>query len=1103
MLLVTCVATSPNLQGEESEFTDASGQFFISNLPPGPYTLVFTYGGVTVRREGVEVYVGKVTQVNAKINTQATGETIVVHEKTPTIDAGSTKQGVTIEKDYMTNIPNRGRTYEGVLGAAAGAQNDDLGVSFSGSTSVENNYVVDGLNTTGLTYGTVGSPVLNNFISEIEVITGGYNAEFGRSTGGVVNVVTKSGSNEFHGSVWANVQPFEANRERISTAGSSISAHASLKDNVDFGFDLGGPIIKDKVWFYVGFAPIIGQTNVDRIVSTATDRQHNDVNYSKITDKNNDGSIDGDNNPATSSGPRCELDQNCESDGVPDLDRTTGFEHFEEVDRTRYVDTGTSYQFTAKVNFAVNPDNQGQVALTGTPSISHDVGYPAGTPTATQTNSTQLTTDLTAKWTSKFNNNKTQVDALFGWHRDKVDSQSINSTLPDSPSVSSLTTPLTEVFGDSSSFNYANLGGLGRNRDVAESDRVLRFCTDQGSDTDPTHLDPFKSIVNCPLSSYAYDSSGSVINREEGRVTGKLTLTQRVKALGHHQFKIGGDVENNTISQNRNLTGGRAFYGYSMYGLWDEFQFVKVRPTGKGLCSNFAAGGGLQPCDYLTTLPVNGGTFNWSGFVQDSWNIMPNLTLNAGLRYEQQKLNYAKAIQDTIDPVTGKAIGSDALHLTDLAAPRIGLIYDWTKEGRSKIYASWGRFYESIPLDINRRSFGGEATYDSYWDWSSQCGAPQTGANDPRLPSAPAGCPNMPSNTNVPAYDSLIGGSADNTYGIPAGVTLVMPGIKAQYMDEIVAGVEYELLEDLRVGASYQNRQLGRVIEDMSVDGAATYILGNPGSFDDGAKSDLMAQIASEQDPTRKMYLQNRLDMYEKIKGFPTPVRNYNAFEITAAKRFSRNFMVQGSYTYSVLSGNYPGLYSPDNGQLDPNITSEFDLIELLANRKGPLPQDRPHMFKLDGYYTFDLGKQGSITTGARLRAQSGQPENALGSHYAYGPNEAFILPRGAMGRTEFSTGADLHVAYARKIGDMEIQVSFELFNIFNQQTSAVVDNTYTGDYVDPIVGGTKADLPYLKTIDPNTVAATSQLAVKNLNFQNTIGRFSPLSGRFGVTLVF
>src|SRR5262249_50698408 len=151
-----------------------------------------------------------------------------------------------------------------------------------------------------------------------------------------------------------------------------------------------------------------------------------------------------------------------------------------------------------------------------------------------------------------------------------------------------------------------------------------------------------------------------------------------------------------------------------------------------------------------------------------------------------------------------------------------------------------------------------------------------------------------------------------------------------------------------------------------------------------------------------------RIDMFKKIKTFDKPRRDYNALQLTAFKRFSNNFFIQASYTYSKLEGNYPGLFSADNGQLDPNITSQYDLIELLANRDGPLPADRPHNLKFDGYYTFDLKEAGQITTGVRLRAQSGVPINTLGQHELYGPNESFILPRGEFGRTAFVSSADV-----------------------------------------------------------------------------------------------
>src|SRR6185312_14735289 len=207
------------------------------------------YADITVEHSGIHVGIGKVTPVFQKINqAQAGGEVVHITATAPTIDPTSTTQGITIDKNYIKNIPVPGRTFDATLGAAAGSQNDGVGVSFSGSSSLENQYYVDGVNTTGLTLGTVGSPVINDLIEEIEVITGGYNAEFGRATGGVVNVVTKTGSNEFKGSVFGYWQPGQLTAAAKVTPinAGSIDAKQDLAYQADFGFELGGPIIKDK-----------------------------------------------------------------------------------------------------------------------------------------------------------------------------------------------------------------------------------------------------------------------------------------------------------------------------------------------------------------------------------------------------------------------------------------------------------------------------------------------------------------------------------------------------------------------------------------------------------------------------------------------------------------------------------------------------------------------------------------------------------------------------------------------------------------------------------------------------------------------------------------
>ncbi len=175
---VTVIATSPSLQGTQSAVTDENGLYLVTTLPPGVYTVSYYYADATVNSNGVAVNANGTTTNNATINPDAgKSEVINIKAKAPSIDVTTTQQGLKITKEILAKLPVPGRSFEGAALQAAGTRGDGVGVSVSGSSSLENNYVVDGINTGSLALGTVGSPVINDFLEEIEVITGGYNAE--------------------------------------------------------------------------------------------------------------------------------------------------------------------------------------------------------------------------------------------------------------------------------------------------------------------------------------------------------------------------------------------------------------------------------------------------------------------------------------------------------------------------------------------------------------------------------------------------------------------------------------------------------------------------------------------------------------------------------------------------------------------------------------------------------------------------------------------------------------------------------------------------------------------------------------------------------------
>src|SRR5688572_27550762 len=151
-------------------------------------------------------------------------------------------------------------------------------------------------------------------------------------------------------------------------------------------------------------------------------------------------------------------------------------------------------------------------------------------------------------------------------------------------------------------------------------------------------------------------------------------------------------------------------------------------------------------------------------------------------------------------------------------------------------------------MDINDRSFGGEVRYEQQYDAGEQCGESD----------AAIGGVDGTNCAGVPGIDEQLSGSG----------VLIAPGLKPQYMDELLFGAEYEIADGLKIGVTYQNRRLGRVIEDVSVDGAATYIIANPGEWSRDEERALEEQIAATADDAERALLEAQLDQYRGIRIF-------------------------------------------------------------------------------------------------------------------------------------------------------------------------------------------------------------------------------------------
>lgn len=1019
---VVVTATSPALQGEQIVVSDASGTYRIPNLPPGVYTLRFEKEGFRPFARGdIQLRSDRTVRLNVDLLPEALkAEEVVVVGRAPTIDVGSSSTGVNVGSEFINNIAvvrpggknSATRSFESLAEIAPGAHSDQYGVSVNGTTSPENAYVIDGLSVNDPGYGILGTPLTVEFIKEVNVITGGYLPEYGRATGGIMNVVTKTGSNEFHGSVWGNFTPgaLQADTPPIERAGGSISTDTQLWNQGDFGAEIGGPILKDKLWFYAGFAPAFNREvlyrNINRLVPCTDD-------------------------DLASGAFGCSVD----AGQLTRVNQETGFDITERIEgeETQYFADSQTFQYIGKLTYLINQDHNLTLSVYGAPTTSggdgsfgfdQQDGLPevvniVGTYEAIAHRYRADSNDVALKYSGAFMDKRLLLDVTAGWHHQ------VAARLPS----------------DGSTIG-TNEGLAGLSAVIYRRNNPAPYSITDFEDVDPaacTATVNGEDIELCPLTTYVLGGPGFLQETLMDRYQMKAVGTYLLTGLGHHVIKAGIDLEHLNYENNKAYSGqtywretftGSAFDTLRQYGYLDSPNNAVVQA--------------------IQTAKSSSNT--WGAFIQDSWSVLDLFTVNAGFRYDQQTL-----IGD--DGEVGMVLGNQW-------SPRLGLIYDFTQEGRSKLYANYARFYESVPLNLVDRAFPGERSLFARYTAES---ATREGCN-PRDPAEQEGdCTN-------PDYRQPIFGGPNPDYFVLGGEKVVVdPNLQAQASDEWVIGGEYEVLPDARVGANYTRRYMVNVIEDMSRDEANTYFIGNPG--------------------------------FGIAQDFPRATRDYDAVTVFFNKTFSDLWLAQVSYTWADLRGNYAGLFRPETGQLDPNINSDFDLISLLDNRTGPLPGDRTHSFKAFAAKEFVLTGAMSVNLGLSYRTRSGTPLNYFGSHPIYGSDEVFVLPRGAGGRLPWRHDIDGHIGYTYRITkDNAVTVSADVFNIFNFQQVVGRDQRYTNADVlpiDPAVVTEGTNDEKLTQLVYTDGSAFDPIDDVNPNFKNVTAYQAPRVIRFGAKVTF
>jgi Carboxypeptidase regulatory-like domain/TonB dependent receptor/TonB-dependent Receptor Plug Domain len=268
---VTVEAVNTETGLRQSEVTDAQGFYRILNLPTGTYRVSATLDGfATATAESVRLLIGSTPTVNFTLQSARISETITVTSEAPTVEVTNTQIATTIQSEQLKNLPTPGTDFRQLVLLTPETRFDSErgNISISGQRGINTNVTVDGVDynnaffggNTGSAEGRAPLSLSEESIKEFSVITNGASAEFGRSGGGFVNVITKSGTNNLHGSAFYYNQPqslisdFAEGRlapGQTRPAGFTTKPADQKKDQ--FGGSLGGSIVHDKLFYFLSY----------------------------------------------------------------------------------------------------------------------------------------------------------------------------------------------------------------------------------------------------------------------------------------------------------------------------------------------------------------------------------------------------------------------------------------------------------------------------------------------------------------------------------------------------------------------------------------------------------------------------------------------------------------------------------------------------------------------------------------------------------------------------------------------------------------------------------------------------------------------------------
>jgi Carboxypeptidase regulatory-like domain len=1000
--------------------TDTAGRWVITGLTPGPYTISVTREGFEkTMAKAITVEINRTNSLSLVLQTGAVAQTVQVDATTTSIDTGSTALSSNLTSSFYSQVPvarNVGSLFYTAPGVANSGGSGTANPAIGGATGLENQYIADGVNITDAGYGGLGvwSPIYGSlgtglnltFVQEVQVKTGAFEPKYGKGDGGIVQIVTKSGGNAYHGALGIFFAPdaFSSGQRYADNYFQRVNVrgHIASEPQQDASAEIGGYVpgvhLKDKLFFYGAYNPALNKVywespSVSPFASNGAFTNKTTVNSwaAKVTFKLNDST-------------------SLDASAFADPSKTNGGYGVANEDTFPFfpqLNVGGNSTFS-HWNFGTRSET---VHLTSSLSPTWQLDISASAKrsyfTETPVNNVNFIEDFTgirqdAAYFAQgvqYIENPLLHDYGFGIDTEKTLNFHGQHTLSAGWGFTHSIYKLTKYYpGAQTPFPTTNISG-GQVANFTSNPALAGATANYAFNLLPAATDD-NGNVDCAPSRCPY-YNGTQVYLQQNR--GIFSSPNAETSSAYHAI-----YANDNYALNRYVT-------FNVGIRWDEEQLNAVTQA-YTFNDNWSPrlGINIDPFgDRKSKVFFNWGRYTQS-FPQDG--ALRDLSNELDI-YNANWKPAADANNNVIIGPTGTVVPViDAQHLIsgDAAAGSEGGNIS-ASGGPSPIFIEHG-----TKMNLEEEYVGGiERQYKGF--------VLSARYMDRRL---------------LRIIEDSSGASPEGALSGNVGQQFVLGNLSSK-TDYFIN--EQETPYTYNANAPNYGAPASCVTNyNVSSSGSATPFLNSIGQVS-GPGGACGANTATAADPTPD----------GKPDGFSNPYRHYQAIEFEANKNFSHNFLLRVNYRWAKLYGNYEGLYRNDNGQSDPSISSLYDfsngVLGMLGQQfqQGYLNTDRRQVGNLYGSYTIPNGFMRRFTGGLGLRASSGQPISELGAHPVYDtPGEVPIGGRGSVGTEPSNYQLDLHADYPVQLGERyKVKFTFDTFNVTNSRSLTAVDQQYALSY--------------------------------------------------------